>query len=200
LAEVGVQVAPEIEMALARALSKEPRDRYPSTSEFAKDLMLHHRRAHPTYTPAVLGALVAKLFEPELTRLSERLHAFENGEAEPIGWAGSSIGDASRQPESAADAAVEEPSPRPNTASPEPVLERGSRWAATAKLESQLRTVGGAAAPSRGAALGPSRDTPVEVDARLVAASLEAPPESATATERGGGTAATASPERVRGE
>lgn len=95
LAQVGVKAAPELEAALARALAREPEDRYLSALEFADDLMLFHRRAHPTYTPAVLGDLVARLFAPQMKALSDRLRGFETGQAKPMGWAGAGTDDSS---------------------------------------------------------------------------------------------------------
>ncbi len=94
LAEVGVEVAPELQAALSRALSPRADDRFASTLELAEALTLYHRREHPSYTPEVLGRTVARLFEPQLNLLAERLRSIELGATQPIGWAGLDQGEA----------------------------------------------------------------------------------------------------------
>lgn len=58
LESVGVQVHPELNEALFRALQPNPEDRFGSCEEFANALLRFKQRRYPNYTPTQLGNLV----------------------------------------------------------------------------------------------------------------------------------------------
>jgi serine/threonine protein kinase len=68
--EVGVAIDAELEAVIMRALSPKPDDRWEDCQEFANALLRFKQRNYPSYTPSMLGKLVADLCPKEVAKMA----------------------------------------------------------------------------------------------------------------------------------
>jgi serine/threonine protein kinase len=122
LSEAGIKVAPELEAAMAKALSPELDTRYLRASDFARDLATHLHRRWPEHRSADLGALVEEHFKPRFDALTERLRRFESGEEPPAGVLTAAEGP---EPFASPEASAQDPSTVPTDPTASPVDKTG---------------------------------------------------------------------------
>jgi serine/threonine protein kinase len=70
LESVGVQVDPELEATLMAALAKDPDQRFANCEDFADALLRYKQRTYPSYTPSMLGKLLAEACPREVETLT----------------------------------------------------------------------------------------------------------------------------------
>jgi len=81
--DMGVPVDPELEAAVMAALSPNPADRFESCEDFANALLRYKQRNYPSYTPTMLGQLVADTCPDEIARMS-RVPDLEGPNVQPL--------------------------------------------------------------------------------------------------------------------
>ena len=89
--EMDIEIAPQLETILDRALRTRPDERYQSAAEFLNVLERYQRRFNPGDNTARLGKLVSSSFKEELRWLEDARRKFESGRLHPLGIVGGGI-------------------------------------------------------------------------------------------------------------
>ena len=89
--EMDVEIAPQLEAILDRALRTRPDERYQTAAEFLDALERYQRRFNPEDNTARLGKLVASSFKEELRWLEEARLKFQEGRLKPLCIVGGGI-------------------------------------------------------------------------------------------------------------
>ncbi len=89
--EMDIEIAPQLETILDRALRTRPDERYQSAAEFLNVLERYQRRFNPGDNVARLGKLVSSSFKEELRWLEDARRKFESGRLHPLGIVGGGI-------------------------------------------------------------------------------------------------------------
>ena len=89
--EMGIEIAPQLEAILNRALKTRPDERYQSAADFLDVLESYQQRFNPGDNTARLGKLVASSFKEELRWLEDALLKFQEGRLRPLGVIGGGI-------------------------------------------------------------------------------------------------------------
>ena len=89
--EMGIEIAPQLENILNRALKTRPEERYQTAGEFLDALVRYQRRFNPGDNQELLGKLVSSSFKSELRWLDEAIQKFKTGRLRPLGVIGGGI-------------------------------------------------------------------------------------------------------------
>lgn len=89
--EMDVEIAPQLEAILDRALKTRPDDRYQTAAEFLDVLERYQRRFNPGDNTARLGKLVSSSFKEELRWLEDARLKFQSGRLQPLCVVGGGI-------------------------------------------------------------------------------------------------------------